>query len=112
MCKNYFSQLLNIQNVSDVRQIEVYTAETLVPGLSLLEVEIGIAKLKECKSPCSDQIPVELIQTGDETLLSAIHKLTGSMWNEEELPDQWKEYIIVPIHRKGDKTGCSSYSGI
>jgi hypothetical protein len=43
--KNYFSQLLNVHNVSDVRQIEVYTAEPLVPGPSHLEVETDIAKL-------------------------------------------------------------------
>jgi hypothetical protein len=36
--KNYFSQLLNVHNVSDVRQIEVHTAEPLVPGPSRLEV--------------------------------------------------------------------------
>jgi hypothetical protein len=33
--KNYFSQLLNVHSVSDVRQIEVHTAESLVHGLSL-----------------------------------------------------------------------------
>jgi hypothetical protein len=32
--KNYFSQLLEVHNVSDIRQIEVYTAEPLVPGPS------------------------------------------------------------------------------
>jgi hypothetical protein len=52
--KNYFSQLLNVHNVSDVRQVEVHTAETLVPGPSPLEVEIAIAKLKKYKSPGSD----------------------------------------------------------
>jgi hypothetical protein len=36
--KNYFSQLLNVHNVSDVRQIEAYTAEPLVPAPSRLEV--------------------------------------------------------------------------
>jgi hypothetical protein len=36
--KNYFSQLLNVHNVSDVRQIEEHTAEPLVPGLSSLGV--------------------------------------------------------------------------
>jgi hypothetical protein len=41
--KNYFSQLLNVHNVSDVRQIEVHVAEPLVPGPSRLEVEIAIA---------------------------------------------------------------------
>jgi hypothetical protein len=32
--KNYFAQLLNVHNVSDVRQIEIHTAEPLVPGPS------------------------------------------------------------------------------
>jgi hypothetical protein len=36
---------------------------------------------------------------GGEILLSAIHKLINSVWNKEELPDQWKESIIVPVHK-------------
>jgi hypothetical protein len=98
--KNYFSPLLNVHNVSDVRQIEVYTDESLVPRPSRLEVEISIAKLKKYKSPGSDQIPAELIQAGGEMLLSAIHKLINSVWNKEELPDQWKDSIIVPIQKR------------
>jgi hypothetical protein len=35
--KNYFSQLLNVHNISDARQIEVHKAEPLVPGPSRLE---------------------------------------------------------------------------
>jgi hypothetical protein len=110
--KNYFSQLLNVHNVSDVRQIEVHMAEPLVPGPSRLEVEIANSKLKKYKLPASDQIHAELIQAGDEMLLSAIHKLFNSSWNKEELPDQWKESTIVPIHKKGDKTDCNNYHGI
>jgi hypothetical protein len=68
--------------------------------------------LKKYKSPGSDQIPAELIQAGDKTLLSAIHKLINSVWNKEEFPDQWKESIIVPDHKKGDKTDCNNYRGI
>jgi hypothetical protein len=84
--------------------LEVHTAEPLVPGPSHLEAEIAIAKLKKYKLPGSDEIPAELIQAGGEILLSAIHKLVTSVWNKEELPDQWKEAIIVLVHRKGDKT--------
>jgi hypothetical protein len=90
-----------VHNVSDVRQIEVHRAEPLVPGPSRLEVEIAIAKLKKYKSPGSDQILAELIQAGGEILLSVIHNLINSVWNKEELPDQLKESIIVPIHKKG-----------
>jgi hypothetical protein len=49
--KNHFSQLMNVHNVSDVRQIEVHTAELLVPGSSRFEVEFAIGKLKKYKSP-------------------------------------------------------------
>jgi hypothetical protein len=68
--------------------------------------------LKRYKSPGSDQIPAELIQAGGETLRSKIHKLINSIWNKEKLPDQWKESIIVPVNKKGDKTECSNYCGI
>jgi hypothetical protein len=68
--------------------------------------------LKRYKAPGSDQIPAELIQAGGETLRSEIHKLSMLIWNKEELPDQWKESIVVPIHKKGDKADCSNYRGI
>jgi hypothetical protein len=28
------------------------------------------------------------------------------------LPDQWKESVIVPVHKKGDRTDCNNYHGI
>jgi hypothetical protein len=70
----------------------------------VLVVEIAIAKLKKYKSPTSDEISAELIHSRGETLHSVIHKLINAVWNKEELPDQWDESIILPIHKKGDKT--------
>jgi hypothetical protein len=28
------------------------------------------------------------------------------------LPGQWKESLIVPVYKKGDKTDCNNYRGI
>jgi hypothetical protein len=111
--KSYISQLLNVvYSVSDDRQIDIHTAEPLVPDPSPFDGELAIAKMKRQKLPGSDQIPVELIQAGGETLQHVIHKLINSIWNKKELPHQWKEAIIVPVHKKGDKTECSNYRGI
>jgi uncharacterized protein (DUF608 family) len=46
------------------------------------------------------------------TLRSEIHKLINCIWNKEELPEQWKESIIVPIYNKVDKTDWRNYRGI
>ena len=94
--RNYFSQLLNVHGVNDVRQAEIHTAEPLVPEPSAFEVELAIEKLRSHKSPGIVQIPAELITAGSRTLRSAIHKLNISIWNKEELPEEWKESIIVP----------------
>jgi hypothetical protein len=62
------------------------------------------------KSPGSDQIAAKLIQTEGETLFPELHKLINSVWNKEELPDQWKESIILPLYKNGDKMGCVSFT--
>jgi hypothetical protein len=30
--------------------------------------------------------------------------------NKEELPQQWKESVIVPVYKEGDKTECGNYA--
>ena len=39
---------------------------------------------------------------------SEINKLINSIWNKEELPEEWKESITVPIYKEGDKADCSN----
>jgi hypothetical protein len=77
----YFSQLLNVHRVSDVRQIEIHTAEPLVPDPSPFDDEIACVKFRRYKMPGSDPIPAEVIQAGGETSWSEIHKLINFIWN-------------------------------
>jgi len=84
----------------------------LVPEPSASEVELAIEKLKSHKSPGIHQIPAELIKPRGKAIGCETHNLTISIWNKEELPEEWKESIIVRIYKKGDKTDCSNYRGI
>jgi len=73
---------------------------------------LGIEKLKSHKSLGIDQIAAELIKAGGSTICGEIHKLIISIWDKEELPEEWKESIIVPIYKKGDKTDSNNFRGI
>jgi len=103
---------LIVHGVNDVRKKELHTAESLVPGPSAFEIEMAIEKLKSHKALGIDQIPAELIKTGGRTICFEIHNLIISIWNKEGLPEEWKESIIVPIYKNGDKTDCNNYKGI
>jgi hypothetical protein len=109
--KNYFCQLLNVYGARGVRQTEIHTAEPFVPGPSASECKAAIGKLKRYKSPGVGQIPAELIQAGEETFRSKVHELIKLTWSKE-LPHPWKQSIVVPIHKKDDKTDCNNCRGI
>jgi len=110
--RNHFFQLLNVHEVIDVRQTKIHTAEPLVPQLSAFEVELTIEKLKSHRSPGNDKIPAELIKAGGRIIRCEIHKRIISIWNNEALPEEWKELIIVkgkskaiPLHAWTDPEG-------
>jgi hypothetical protein len=91
-----FSQLLSVHRVSDVRRIETHRAEPFLLERRPLEVEFAITTLKKYKWLGGKKIPAELIQAGGETC-SDIHELIISVSIKEELPEQWKASVIVPL---------------
>jgi len=94
----------------------IHTAEPLVSKSSDFHVEVAIETLKSNKSPGIDQIPVELTKAGGRTIRYEIHKLIISIWNKEELPEEWKELIIVPLYTRAIKQivviigGCNFFT--
>jgi len=74
--------------------------------------ELPIKELRRYKTPSINHIPAELIKAGGRTIHSELHKLIHSIWNNKELPEQWKDSIIVSVYKKGSKTDCSNCRGI
>jgi hypothetical protein len=72
---------------------------------------MALEKLKRHKSTNIDQILTELINAVGKTIHFEIRNLISSVWNKEELPEQWKLFI-VPIYKKCDKRYLYNCQGI
>ena len=60
----------------------------------------------------TDGIHPELIKYGGNKLLNRMFELVRQFWEEERIPEEWRETIIVPIHKSGDRDMCENYMGI
>ena len=38
--------------------------------------------------------------------------LLGKIWEQEEIPTEWKEGYLVKLPKKGDMQDCNNYKGI
>ena len=103
---------MNVRGVNDVRQTEIHTAEPQVPELSAFEFELAIGKLKGHKSPGADKSLVEIFKAGSRKIRYETHKFINSICNKEELCEERKESIIIPIYKIGDNTHSSNYRGV
>jgi len=68
-----------VHGVNNVRQIEMHTAEPLVPEPGSSQVDIAIEELKRFVTPGFDQIPAEMIKAGGETSRFEIHGFINSL---------------------------------
>jgi len=41
-----------------------------------------------------------------------MYELVRQIWEEERIREKFKETIMVPIHKKGDRDRCENYRGI
>ena len=110
--RNHFSQLFSVHGFSDVRQTEIHTAEPQVSEPSAVEFDLAIGKLKSHKSPGIYRNPAALFKSGGSIIRCEIHKRIIVIWKKEELPEEWKESIMVTIYKMGDKIYCSNYRGL
>jgi len=68
-------------------------------------------KLKNNKAAGTAGIHPELIKDGGNKPLNRIYELVRQIWEGERIPEEWKETIIFPIHKKRDRDRCENYSG-
>ena len=64
------------------------------------DIKKAMRNLKNNKEAGTDEIHLELIKYGGNTLLNRIYEPVRQIWEEERISEEWKETIIVPIYKK------------
>ena len=67
--------------------------------------------LKNNKVAGTDGRHPEIIKHRGNKLLYRIYELVRQIWEEERIPEEWKETIIVTIHKRGDRERCENCRG-
>ena len=112
--KQYFADLMKTdKKIADQTQEESFKEnETEIEQPTYKEVSDIIINLEDNKPPGTDIIPAELIKHGGYILKHRIYKLILLVWNKEQVPVEWLQLIICPIHKKDDRAICSNYRPI
>ena len=108
----YFTELLNRPPpVFPVDEEEACSMDMVMPP-SEAEVLAAINRLKNHKAAGIDSVHAEQIKYGGENLKRKICSQIQNIWHGEYLPQDWEEGVMVPLHKKGDRTSCDNYRGI
>ena len=59
-----------------------------------------------------DGIHAEALKADVNTSVEMLHSLFEEIWENEEIPAEWKEGYFIKIPKKGDLSRCDNYRGI
>ena len=76
------------------------------------EIAKCVRKLKNNKTGGSDGIVGELLKYGGSRMVDLLEQLFLVIWQEDIVPRQWRDGLIVNIFKKGDREDPGNYRGI
>ena len=67
--------------------------------------------MNDNKAPGMDGIAAEILKNGGEKMIDLQEQVIQSVW-ESEVPQDWRDAILVSSYKKGSKLDCSNFRGI
>ena len=59
-----------------------------------------------------DNIPAELVQTGEEAMTDILTAICNKIWKTGELPSTWTQSLVITLPKKGNLQLCQNYRTI
>jgi hypothetical protein len=109
-----FEELLNRPGPQDSPVIEPATVDLPIRCDKPTKEEIrkAITLMKNGKAAGPDDIPAEALKANLNTTVEMLYPLFERIWEEEDIPTEWKEGHLIKLPKKGDLGNCNNYRGI
>ena len=111
----HFNELLNKPELNKLPNFDLTNVHNLniVPeGLTRDELEAALKTVKNNKASGCDEITGEMLKALNETSKDYLLTIFNEIWNNETLPQEWRNGIIVKLPKKGDLGDCNNWRGI
>ncbi|CAH8483518.1 unnamed protein product [Schistosoma haematobium] len=76
------------------------------------EISMVIRQIKSGKAAGPDTIAADALKADVAATARILHILFNKIWDEEQVPTDWKEGLLVKTPKKGDLSNCDNYRGI
>lgn len=118
--RTYFEDVFN----GEKNELRQHTPQTALEGCEeeeneealnppdYTEMNKAIQNLKNWKAPGEDTITAELLKSAGSECYKRIYNLIFKIWMSEEMPKEWKDGLILLIHKKGTRLECANYRPI
>ena len=84
----------------------------LEPDILEREVKWALGSITMNKGSRGDGIQAELFQILKDDALKVLHSICQQIWKIQQLPQDWKRSVFIPIPKKGNAKECSNYRTI
>ena len=84
----------------------------LEPDILECEVKWALGSITMSKASGGDGITVELFQILEDDAVKVLHSICQQIWKTQQLPQDWKRSVFIPIPKKVKVKECSNYQTI
>ena len=84
----------------------------LEPVVLECEVQWALGSITMNKARGGDGIPVQLFQILKDDAVKVLHSICQQIWKTQQLSQDWKRSVFIPIPKKGNAKECSNYHTI
>ena len=81
----------------------------LEPDILECEVKRAQGSITVNKASGGDGIPVELFRVLKDDAVKVLHSICQQIWKTQQLPQDWKRSVFIPVPKKSNVKECSNY---